>query len=59
MNNLDHYDKGPGFMPIQGRGSRQVCDHRLKVKVRRHERRKTREVIRLWLADGLAEDAAG
>lgn len=58
MNNLHHHDKGPGFMPMQGRCSRSVSDGRLKVKVRRQERRKSREVIRLWLGDGLAEDAS-
>lgn len=56
MNSLHHYDKEPGFMPLQGRCSRQVCDHRLKVKVRRQERRKSREVIRMWLGDSLAGD---
>ena len=45
-------------MPLQGRCSRQVCDHRLKVKVRRQERRKSREVIRMWLGDSLADDPA-
>lgn len=44
-------------MPMQGRCSRQVCDHRLKVKVRRHERRKSREVIRMWLGDSPGSDA--
>lgn len=43
-------------MPMQGRSSRSVCDHRLKVKFRRQERRKSREVIRMWLGDGLSED---
>ena len=45
-------------MPMQGRCSRSVCDHRLKVKVRRQERRKSREVIRIWLGEGLAEEAS-
>ena len=58
MNSLHHHDKEPGFMPLQGRCSRQVCDHRLKVKVRRQERRKSREVIRMWLGDSLADDPA-
>ena len=58
MHNLHQYEKGPGFMPMQGRSSRSVCDHRLKVKVRRQERRKSREVIRIWLGDALAEDAS-
>jgi hypothetical protein len=34
-----------------------MCDHRLKVKVRRQERRKSREVIRIWLGDAQADDA--
>ena len=58
MHSLHYYEKGPGFMPTQGRCSRQVCDTRLKVKVRRQERRKSREVIRIWLGEGLAEDAS-
>jgi hypothetical protein len=57
MHNLYQYDKGPGFMPMQGRSSRSMCDHRLKVKVRRQERRKSREVIRIWLGDAQADDA--
>ncbi len=56
MDNLNHYEKGPGFMPMHGRCSRQVSDCKLKVKVRRHERRKTREVIRLWLGGALSEE---
>jgi hypothetical protein len=59
MNSLHQLEKEPGFMPLQGRGSRQVCDHRLKVKVRRHERRKCRAVIRIWLGEGLAEETSG
>lgn len=59
MHNLHHNEKGPGFMPMQGRSSRSVCDHKLKVKVRRQERRKTREVIRMWLGDGLADGISG
>ncbi|MBC8127798.1 MAG: hypothetical protein H8M99_11720 [Gloeobacteraceae cyanobacterium ES-bin-144] len=58
MNNLHHYEKGPGFMPMQGRCSRQVCDTKLKVKVRRQERRKSREVIRLWLGECMADDVS-
>lgn len=44
-------------MPVQGRCSRQLCDHRLKVKVRRQERRKSRELIRIWLGEGQADVA--
>jgi hypothetical protein len=51
MNHHHHQDKGPGFMSMHGRGSRLNCDHRLKVKVRRQERRKCREVMRVWLGD--------
>jgi hypothetical protein len=58
MNNLHHHEKGPGFMPMQGRCSRQLCDYRLKVKVRRQERRKCREVIRMWLGEGLSDESA-
>ena len=57
MDNLYHCEKDPGFMPIQGRCSRQLNDSKLKLKVRRHERRKTREVIRLWLGGSLADEA--
>jgi hypothetical protein len=59
MNSLHHSEKDPGFMPLQGRSSRQIIDFKLKVKVRRQERRKTREVIRLWLGGNLADEAAG
>ncbi len=59
MDDLHHYDKDPGFLPMHGRCSRQVSDCKLKVKVRRHERRKTREVIRLWLGKNLTELAIG
>ncbi len=45
-------------MPMQGRCSRQLCDYRLKVKVRRQERRKCREVIRMWLGEGLSDESA-
>lgn len=51
MNNLHYYDKGPGFMPMHGRSSRHTSDHRIKVKERRQERRKSREVMRAWLGD--------
>jgi peptidyl-tRNA hydrolase len=57
MNSLHHHGKELGFMPVQGRCSRQLCDHRLKVKVRRQERRKSRELIRIWLGEGQADVA--
>ncbi len=44
-------------MPMHGRSTRQVSDCKLKVKVRRQERRKTREVIRLWLGGSFSEEA--
>jgi len=58
MHNLHHQDKGPGFMPMHGRSSRSVCDHRLKVKIRRQERRKSREEMRNWLGDAMTSDAS-
>lgn len=51
MNSLHYSEKGPGFMPTQGRCCRQVHDQKLKVKARRQERRKTREAIRMWMGD--------
>lgn len=56
MNSPHQNDKGPGFMPMHGRSSRQVCDHRLKVKVRRQERRKSREILRHWLGEGFSAE---
>jgi hypothetical protein len=58
MSHLYHHEKGPGHMPTHGRCSRQVCDGKLKVKVRRQERRKFREVIRTWLGDGITGEHA-
>jgi hypothetical protein len=57
MNNSNHCERDPGFMPMHGRSTRQVSDCKLKVKVRRQERRKTREVIRLWLGGSFSEEA--
>ncbi|MEO7101596.1 MAG: hypothetical protein ABI162_19760 [Luteolibacter sp.] len=57
MNHLYHCEKDTEFMPTQGRCSRQVSDCKLKVKVRRQERRKTREVIRLWLGGTVGLEA--
>jgi hypothetical protein len=51
MNHHHHHDKGPGFMPMHGRSSRHICDSRIKVKVRRQERRKCREGMRAWLGE--------
>ena len=49
---MDHHRRRElSIMPTQGRCSGSVNDHRLKVKARRHERRKTREEIRHWLGD--------
>lgn len=58
MNQHHHHEKGPGYMPLHGRCSRQINDHRLKVKVRRQERRKCREMIRSWLGDSPAGDSS-
>jgi len=52
-----HHDKGPGFLPTQGRCFRPISDHRLKTKARRQERRKARETIRAWLAEGEPDPA--
>ncbi len=43
-------------MPMHGRATRHIGDHRPKVKVRRQERRKSREVMRHWLGDEPAFD---
>ena len=45
-------------MPMHGRSARSLSDHRLKVKIRRQERRKSREVMRNWLGDALSDDAS-
>lgn len=42
-------------MPMHGRNSRPVGDCKLKVKVRRQERRRTREVMRLWFGGSTAD----
>lgn len=51
------HDREPEQLPIQGRCGRPVSDSRLKVKARRHERRRSRAEVREaynWSGEGPA-----
>lgn len=56
MYNTHSHDREPAALPIQGRCFRPVSDPRLKVKARRHERRRSRLEVRNWIGEWQTED---
>jgi hypothetical protein len=58
MDTTPLHDRELGLLPLRGRFLRPVADPSLKVKARRHERRRSRLEVRSCLVEWLAGNGA-